>query len=111
MNAGAKRALCALGVLLLIAAGHGYRALQGQTPFATQTPVHTGLWEEPQGEREDVRVRIDGCVAAPGIYRVPAGTTVGQLIDAYAGGAKEGADMLALDLRQVLRDGASVYVP
>lgn len=113
MNAGAKKVLCVLGVLLLIIAGHGYRALFEKTPFAQERPSPGELWASPAQSdvHQDIRVRIDGCVTSPGIYRVPAGTTIGQLIDRYAGGAREGADVLSLDLQQVLKDGSSVYVP
>ena len=113
MKDGAKTVLCVLGVLLLIVAGHGYRMLYQKTPFDPADASHDALWDSPapsEGER-DIRVRIDGSVAAPGIYRVPAGTTVGQLIEGYAGGALQGADVLSLDLQQALRDGSSVYVP
>lgn len=113
MQNGAKRVLCVLGVFLLIVAGHSYRMFFAKTPFVQQRPAYDDLWQTQPSDAtpQDIRVRIDGCVVSPGVYRVPMGTTIGQLIEAYAGGPCPGADVLSLDLQQVLKDGSSVYVP
>jgi competence protein ComEA len=51
-----------------------------------------------------------GAVAHPGVYELPGGARVTDLIDA-AGGPAEGADLDRLNLAAPLSDGERVYVP
>jgi competence protein ComEA len=51
-----------------------------------------------------------GAVAQPGVYELPAGSRVTDLIDA-AGGATPDADLDQLNLAAPIADGERVYVP
>jgi competence protein ComEA len=54
-------------------------------------------------------VHVAGEVASPGLYELPAGSRVRDAIEA-AGGAREGADLDALNLAALISDGEKVYV-
>ena len=51
-----------------------------------------------------------GAVVSPGVYRLPAGARVADLLDA-AGGPTADADVDQLNLAAVVTDGERVYVP
>lgn len=55
-------------------------------------------------------VQAAGAVAKPGVYRLPAGSRVADLV-ALAGGAVDGADPSVLTLAAKLVDGQRLYVP
>lgn len=55
-------------------------------------------------------VQVDGDVAHPGVYRLPAGSRVGDAVQA-AGGAGAGANSGSLNYARLLRDGDRVTVP
>ena len=55
-------------------------------------------------------VQAAGAVNRPGVYRVPAGSRVVDLLDA-AGGVAGGADPQAINLAAKLVDGQRLYVP
>ena len=57
-----------------------------------------------------LRVHLAGAVEAPGLYEIPAGFRVGDLVDA-AGGPAAGADLAAVNLAERMRDGQQIYVP
>ncbi|WP_419945847.1 helix-hairpin-helix domain-containing protein [Candidatus Poriferisodalis sp.] len=57
-----------------------------------------------------LRVHLAGAVVRPGLYEVPAGFRVGDLVDA-AGGPALDADTAAVNLAERLRDGQQIYVP
>jgi competence protein ComEA len=56
-----------------------------------------------------VVVDVVGKVAAPGIYRLPAGSRVADAV-AAAGGALAGVDLTTLNLAQVVSDGQQIAV-
>lgn len=56
-----------------------------------------------------LHVYVTGAVKNPGVYILPAGARVYQLLQA-AGGAKPQADLVALNLAAPLTDGEEVYV-
>lgn len=58
----------------------------------------------------DVVVQAAGAVVAPGVYRLPAGARVTDLIVA-AGGPQPGVDTSVLSLAAKLVDGQRVYLP
>lgn len=57
----------------------------------------------------DLHVYVVGAVRHPGVYDLPAGARVFQLIQA-AGGALPGANLVALNMAAPLTDGQEVYV-
>jgi competence protein ComEA len=57
-----------------------------------------------------VVVQVAGAVVSPGVYTMPAGARVHELI-AAAGGVTTDGDPSAIALAVVLRDGERVYVP
>ncbi len=57
-----------------------------------------------------LKVHLAGAVRRPGLYEVPAGFRVGDLVDA-AGGPEANADEAAVNLAERLSDGQQIYVP
>jgi competence protein ComEA len=56
------------------------------------------------------QVYICGCVAAPGVYSLPAGARVNDAL-AAAGGFTEAADTAAVNLAAEVTDGQMIYIP
>ncbi|WP_428119786.1 helix-hairpin-helix domain-containing protein [Candidatus Poriferisodalis sp.] len=57
-----------------------------------------------------VRVHLAGAVDRPGLYEVPSGYRIGDLLE-FAGGPGRDADIAAVNLAEPLRDGQQVYLP
>jgi competence protein ComEA len=55
-------------------------------------------------------VHIVGAVATPGVYKLPPQTRVYEAINA-AGGARNDADLEALNLAEMIQDGEQIFVP
>ncbi|WP_276770397.1 helix-hairpin-helix domain-containing protein [Fannyhessea vaginae] len=70
--------------------------------------------EDAQPSQEDTSQRIviyiDGCVAHPDVYKLPASARVKDSID-RAGGLTSDADVAALNLASELHDGEKVHIP
>jgi competence protein ComEA len=62
------------------------------------------------GQAGDVVVDVAGAVAAPGVYRLPAGSRVEDAVR-RAGGATAGAELEAVNRAARLADGQQVVVP
>lgn len=58
----------------------------------------------------ELEVSVDGAVSTAGVYRLPAGSNVGDLVRA-AGGFAENADTMGLDFMRLLEDGELVTLP
>lgn len=58
----------------------------------------------------DISVHAAGAVARPGVYALPIGARVGDLLDAAGGPASE-ADIDQVNLAARLSDGERIYVP
>jgi competence protein ComEA len=58
----------------------------------------------------DVAVEIRGEVRNPGLYRLPEGARVGELIEA-AGGVSPDADLSSINLAERLQDQAQIVIP
>ena len=63
----------------------------------------------PAGGWGTVTVHVVGQVKRPGVFRMPAGSRVGDAV-AEAGGGK-GADLAAINLARPLVDGEQIHVP
>lgn len=104
-------ALGASGLLALAAGGSRQGNPVGASP---QVPVSAALAGRPDVRVESdpsaaVVVHVVGRVAAPGVYRVPAGARVADAL-AAAGGAVGDAALESLNLARLLDDGEQVVV-
>lgn len=61
------------------------------------------------GNAEMIYVQVSGAVAAPGVYQLPEGSRVFEVVE-LAGGMTEEADMNSLNQAQVLSDGQMIYL-
>jgi competence protein ComEA len=82
----------------------------GLAPPVTAVPFTTDGGSSTTTAAPDLIVHAAGAVARPGLYRMPSGARVGELIEA-AGGLAADADADRINLAGVLADGARVYVP
>lgn len=102
---GEQVALALVIVALVGAAGAIWwapRASEPGEPFFVDAPAPDG--------GETVTVHVCGEVAKRGMYTVPAGSRVHQVIE-LAGGATELADLDAINLAGEVVNGQQVYVP
>ncbi|HSV30737.1 MAG TPA: ComEA family DNA-binding protein [Atribacteraceae bacterium] len=65
---------------------------------------------EGKGTPGELVVQIQGAIQNPGVYRVPEGTRLYELVET-AGGATEEAALLDLNLAAPLYDGQRISVP
>jgi competence protein ComEA len=72
--------------------------------------AHDAVIGAASGDGEWMLVHAAGALRAPGLYRVPSGARVGDLVHA-AGGPTPDADLDRLNLAHPLVDGMRVYVP
>jgi competence protein ComEA len=77
-------------------------------PLASEAPV--GSTPSTTAAPTSVVAHAAGAVATPGVYELPAGARVTDLIDA-AGGPLPDADLDQLNLAAPVADGERVYVP
>jgi competence protein ComEA len=82
-------------------------SVEGQMPLVTATA--TGAPATALTPTASIEVYIVGAVRHPGVYTLPAGARVYQLLQA-AGGPLPEANLVALNLAAVLRDGEEIYV-
>jgi competence protein ComEA len=91
-------AVAALAFSRLHAADSQAVVVVEDTPSPTRSP-------EPP-----IVVDVAGAVANPGVYRLTAGSRIGDALTA-AGGASDDADLAALNRAAPVRDGQRIYVP
>ena len=60
--------------------------------------------------QSEIVVHVDGAVANPGVYDVPTGSRVTDVIGA-AGGLTDDADQTKINLAAKVADGSKVYIP
>ena len=116
--AGRTRGLVALVVLLglvaLVVAAFALSprgvTVERAVEEVPQEELEPSVEEAAPAEVEKVVVHVDGAVAAPGVYELPAGSRANDAV-AAAGGLVEGADTSALNLASVLTDGEKIDVP
>ena len=78
-------------------------SVQVVLPPATATPM-------PTHTPSPIRVYVCGEVQQPDVYELPAGSIVKDALLA-AGGATDSADLIRINLAQILHDETQVYVP
>lgn len=79
-------------------------------PMAARPAASAALVAPPAVSPAEVVVQMAGAVVQPGVYRLPAGSRVGDLLSA-AGGAVAGVDPAVLALAAKVSDGQRVYLP
>jgi competence protein ComEA len=88
-------------------------SLESGQSAAQKMPDGTGTGEEASlgsAEPDGIYVYVCGCVNVPGVYEVPAGSRVYQLVE-LAGGLTDDASQRSLDMAVAVADGQTIYVP
>ena len=75
-----------------------------------ETVDHSAENEAVPEKSDGIYVYLVGAVNKPGVYEVPSGTRLFQVVD-FAGGFREDAAEEALNLAAVLQDGSVIRVP
>ena len=102
--------LAVAAFILAMGSGGGSLVVAGGEPL----PSASGDVALPPGGRSELVVEIVGAVTRPGVYRLPAGTRIGDLVDAAGGyGPRVDVDRASRDLNlaALLADGNQVRVP
>jgi competence protein ComEA len=112
-----RAAIGLVAVGLIGCAFAGYTLLRENEPVAPLVAFEQSV--EPTGtasaasssspQPTEMVVSVVGMVSRPGLVRVHAGARVADALD-RAGGAREGADLLSLNLAQVVHDGDQILV-
>lgn len=114
-----KLALCAIAGLTIIglSVGYGRRCVlpgTGAVVFREAGASAAGANSARPGSDPSrpvtVVFQVAGCVRAPGVYSLPAGKRVMDAVNA-AGGAREDADLEAINLAAHIEDGVRIYIP
>jgi competence protein ComEA len=110
---GGSRRLGVGAVIVLVLAAFAVTVVigivRGGAGSAEEVPLPTGT-ASASASVVDVYVHVDGAVARPGLYALPAGARVVDAI-AAAGGLGEGADQAAVNLARPVSDGEQIVVP
>lgn len=102
----------ALVVAVALAAGIAWLALRPAPVPAELTLPRAATVEESAAAAtsEELTVHAAGAVNTPGVYRLPAGSRVADLLNAAAGATAD-ADLDQLNLAAPLSDGERILVP
>ena len=103
--------LAVLGVAALVAVGWLSGNLGSQpSPVDPAQVIPVQLPVTTEAPVPEIMVHVVGAVAEPGVYSLPLGARVDQLIT-QAGGATPSADLDGINRAQRLADGAMVCIP
>lgn len=83
---------------------------QDAEPVQVQQEAASGSISEAALSDEDLYAYVCGEVESPGVYSLPAGSRIYELVEA-AGGMTETAAPAAVNLAEVLSDGQMVNIP
>ena len=103
-----------IGFLVLLLVGGGvWRAVQtsapgGEVALAGQQQNRSEDYDQVE-EPELITVHLVGAVSNPGVYKLPEGSRVFELLE-LGGGFSEDADREALNQARPLLDGEQVYI-
>lgn len=107
-----QREKIVIGILtLLLVTGGVWRAVQVSGPKAEiiQGGYNMNLEAELEKVPEMITVHLIGAVKSPGIYKLPVGSRIYELLE-LGGGFSEDADHEALNQARPLLDGEQIYV-
>lgn len=80
------------------------------TIIATPLPLATATLPPTLSSFTTLAVMVNGAVRQPGLYELPAGSTLGDALE-RAGGLTDQADPRAINLSDLLVDGEIVTIP
>lgn len=84
--------------------------LAGVIVFISQMPHGTAITLQPPPSPAPIRVQISGQITQPGIYALPKGSRIGDIIQA-AGGLLPDASIRSINQAAILEDGVQVIIP
>ncbi len=123
-RAGGSTGLWVVAILAALALGTGVFALSNRggassSPVTADLPMAAGADTTTagggsaatgDGAAVELVVQVAGAVRHPGVFHLPAGSRVGDLVS-RAGGLTPDADVDRIDLAAPLADGALIYLP
>jgi competence protein ComEA len=101
--------LLLIGAIILVWLAPASSSPSSSLSSISQQSFGSASAASPDASGGDVHVYVVGAVRHPGVYDLPAGARVYQLI-AAAGGALPNANLVALNMAATLTDGEEVYV-
>lgn len=109
---GAAIAGVALAVGVAVFVAHAHLSVHGpvEASLPRARPAAVSPTSDPPASAEPVVVAAAGAVVHPGVYKLPAGSRVIDVV-AAAGGANADADLDRVNLAAKVTDGQRVYVP
>lgn len=108
--------LLAVMAVMILAAGCGISsgtAYSREGVFLAEeatVEISTEAGQETEAVPEEVFVHVCGAVKKAGLYRLPAGSRVGDAVD-MAGGFTKKANQDAVNLAAFVSDGQQIYIP
>lgn len=111
-----KLLLAAIVIFLIAGAGIWlWRGAESKAKYEKQVSVEDTLQEQTDAgakaeNKGDICVHIVGGVAQPGVYQLPDGSRLYELIE-KAGGTVDGADTEAINMAEVIADGSQYRIP